>query len=997
MPNDKNRLYTNDDLNKDSKDIAKRRTSPQFSRFTTATSTSLAALSLNPPSPAVQIESNPQIGIPINDSYGSLGLITQIIPLNVYGSSYSIITVTDDITFAFEGIPKGRHIEFTLDILIDKEELPLPIINLTENNLLNPPTLPPLENGTRLILHFEGVNDATGLRFVYLGGTVLGSGLVFPINYPEHNGGTLQNITQILDFADANRHSRKYSLEGDVTFAFDNPPTDKTATVFIQVVQDAIGGHTVSFPPGTINKDVVEGGIKEGANESTIVKIVYFFGVFYAYLEGVGSSGGLNVDLSNLAEANAIPFDLNINLKNINKVNNLNFVGTTSEITGLRALRFIATEENPINIFSASGDITIKTQNTIRFSFSGGLLFEMSELDNEFTGPNITLSGTIAAEFALINKSLLLNSGNFSPLFQNGEIKLVTDDDDVENVWIYSGDRDRNVSEFLKNDFSNLVPIPRFPEMTNLHMNHNSILEVGGIDFDTAGTLQGLNKIIFDIFDYEIFRNVNNLRYRTVNNHQFYFGVDLGWDMSETLLEGRDITLSRALNANNVIINDFILFNSTITGLPSDDGEIKLIYDSVADVSNLWLVSGGIRKNVSEFAKNDFSNLVPIPRFPEMTNLHMNHNSILEVGGIDFDTAGTLQGLNKIIFDLFAYEIFRDGTALRYRAVNFHEFAFGFNVVWEMSELLLSGPKILLEDSLQISAQGLQPVVDGQIRVVAGAVGLDVFIHSGGIPRNVSDFITASAIDQDLIPTPTVTRNLGSFTAAWNDIYAETLRIFSGGSIVPTLNNILATSLGMIFNTPEGNRFNFRVNNNTICDISTNRIRFIDGNNVLGVISVLPDISMRIITENVNDVLEMYNGIVSTNPTLTIENSKTTFRGSPSVTTPYRIEVIQNNTTPGTGRTIGNLLFMAENNVSQDTTYGAISVDSVNVNNGSEDGRLNLGVISNGVPVNGIRIEGDTRDMPKLGFFGNQAISQPFVSGSLENLISVLRSLGLIR
>ena len=448
MPNDKNRLYTNDDLNKDSKDIAKRRTSSQFSRFTTATSTSLAALSLNPPSPAVQIESNPQIGVPINDSYGSLGLITQIIPLNVYGSSYSIITVTDDISFAFQGIPKGRHIEFTLDILIDKEELPLPIINLTGNNILNPPTLPPLENGMRLVLHFEGVNDATGLRFVYIGGTISGEGgLVFPINYPEKDAVRIGAITLVLDFADTDRHSSKYTITDNISFVFTNPPANKTATVFIEIVQDETGEHSVLFLNEMVNREEVEAGIKLGANETTIVRVVWLYGVFYGYIEG---GGGLNADLSNLAQANAIPFDLNVNFKGINNVNTINFINNTAEITGLRALRFIATEENPINLFTAPNTLTIKTVDSLRFSFSGGLLFEMSEVENSLIGPNITLSGTINAGLAIIQKSLLLNAAeNYSPVFADGEIKLLTDRDDVRNVWIYSGERDRNVSDFI--------------------------------------------------------------------------------------------------------------------------------------------------------------------------------------------------------------------------------------------------------------------------------------------------------------------------------------------------------------------------------------------------------------------------------------------------------------------------------------------------------------------------------------------------------------------
>ena len=1023
MPNDKNRLYTNDDLNKDSKDIAKRRTSPQFSRFTTATSTSLAALSLNPPSPAVQIESNPQIGIPINDSYGSLGLITQIIPLNVYGSSYSIITVTDDVTFAFEGIPKGRHIEFTLDILIDKEELPLPIINLTENNLLNPPTLPPLENGTRLILHFEGVNDSTGLRFVYLGGTVLGSGLVFPINYPEHDGGTLQNITQILDFADANRHSRKYSLEGDVTFAFDNPPTDKTATVFIQVVQDAIGGHTVSFPPGTINKDVVEGGIKEGANESTIVKIVYFFGVFYAYLESVGG-GGLNVDLSNLAEANAIPFDLNINLKSINNVDTINFINNRAEITGLRALRFIATEENPINLFTAPNTLTIKTVDSLRFSFAAGLLFEMSNIGNVLSGPNILLSGFMRADNAIIEYALHFNANDLTPPMNNGEIKRVEED-----LLVFTGNREVNLTNVLDRDLSNVSPINQFPEMVNLHMNHNRILEVGGVDFDTAGILQGLNKIIFDQFAYEIFRDGTALRYRAENFHRFYFDFNLVWEMNETVFSGPNIILSGSLALNPSLIQ------------PIADGQIS-VQNAVVG-SDVFIHSGTRVRNVSEFLDRDLSNISPTNQFPAMTNLHMNHNQILEVGGIDFDTAGTLQGLDTITFDGFQHQIFKNVNNLRYRTDNKHQFYFDFNLGWDMSEFLLEGRDIVLSGSMIADNEVLNfslrfvdsdlthPNENGQIKRVQD----NLFVYSGDKLINLSDFKTLVAgdnitfnetlsqitinaeggggggantslsnlvglsINQPLRPDPDMNLDIGQPFNPWDSIFAKKYQIFQGGGITSSNNMIASNNFGMIFNTPGPSDFKFLFGGSARFSMGNNTFKFlnVDVDNPTAIIKVTQP-TMEIRTRTENDRLEVYLGMDAIEmPTQTIEYYRTTFRGKRDDSQAYDIQIIQNSDFPQDDRTIGNIYFWAKNSSRIDTVFAQISATSSDVTGGTEDGLLQLGVVSDGIIAGGINIEGGGGGGARLGFFGRNAISQPQVSGSLANLIDTLVNLGLVR
>ena len=172
MPDDKTHLYTKEDQQRDIKNTAKRKEAAQFAGFSTAGSTVANLSTLIQPPPTIQAEYNPNIGDPINDTYGSIGNVSQIISLNVYGSNYSIMKITGDVTFAFVGIPQGRHIEFSLDIMIDKESEPWPVIMLPQ--LTNPISLPELTNGTRLILKFVGVHDSSSTRFTYIGGTIGG-------------------------------------------------------------------------------------------------------------------------------------------------------------------------------------------------------------------------------------------------------------------------------------------------------------------------------------------------------------------------------------------------------------------------------------------------------------------------------------------------------------------------------------------------------------------------------------------------------------------------------------------------------------------------------------------------------------------------------------------------------------------------------------------------------------------------------------------------------
>lgn len=112
-----------------------------------------------------------------------------------------------------------------------------------------------------------------------------GSGITFPIDFPEDDRGAVGASTQDILFTDADRHSVKMTVSGDVDLSFSSPPSNETAYTNIIIVQDGTGGHTVTVPVGTINKDIVDAGILTGPDEETGIVIKYAFGVFYAFLE----------------------------------------------------------------------------------------------------------------------------------------------------------------------------------------------------------------------------------------------------------------------------------------------------------------------------------------------------------------------------------------------------------------------------------------------------------------------------------------------------------------------------------------------------------------------------------------------------------------------------------------------------------------------------------------------------------------------------------------
>lgn len=298
------------------------------------------------------------------------------------------MSINGNVTFAFNKIPQGRHIAFSLDMLIATATPPT--ITL-DSRVINPPTLPTLTNGLRVVLKFEGVRDDTSTRFTYLGGTIDsggGTGISFPIDFPENNRGTVGASTQNIVFSASTRHSVKMTVSGDVNLAFISPPTNETAYTNIIILQDGTGGHTVTLPAGTINKDIVDAGILTDANEETGIVIKFAFGTFYAFLEtGNIVTGGAEGYKTIQDEGVSLTQQSTLNFigANVTAVNNAGQNRTDVTISGAFAL-------NDLTDVSTGG--AVSGQSLI---FNGSL----------WTSANVLLSNvTIDADKSFAGKSI---------------------------------------------------------------------------------------------------------------------------------------------------------------------------------------------------------------------------------------------------------------------------------------------------------------------------------------------------------------------------------------------------------------------------------------------------------------------------------------------------------------------------------------------------------------------------------------------------------------
>ena len=245
MGNEKNHLYSEHDEQKDRKNVNKRKEQQQFSRFSVALATSVNNATIEAVSPALQVETKPQIGFPYDDTKGDVAT-NQVLDFSTFGSQYTFYTATGDVVFTFTGLPTGRAIRFTIDILVDN----LAGVNLSFPQVTDPPELSG-NNGDRYVLTFVGVkrSDQDGqnppvetytlLSSVFTPttgptGTAVQGHIVKEVDDTVNNSNALTNDSELRFIAEPNK---VYFLELNTNF-------DSDTSADIKFGLDIPGGAT---------------------------------------------------------------------------------------------------------------------------------------------------------------------------------------------------------------------------------------------------------------------------------------------------------------------------------------------------------------------------------------------------------------------------------------------------------------------------------------------------------------------------------------------------------------------------------------------------------------------------------------------------------------------------------------------------------------------------------------------------------------------------------
>jgi hypothetical protein len=241
---------------------------------------------------------------------------------------------------------------------------------------------------------------------------------------------------------------------------------------------------------------------------------------------------------------------------------------------------------------------------------------------------------------------------------------------------------------------------------------------------------------------------------------------------------------------------------------------------------------------------------------------------------------------------------------------------------------------------------------------------------------------------------------LGTAGARFLDVNTVGVTLKNTGTKVPAANihEIVGQTSGMFFGVDDLTdefRFYF-AGQEHLTILQDGEIQFPqDGHEI-----VPQGTAFQMVTGNANDRFEVFNGTSASNASMVVEDFRTTWRTPTSDTQAYILQLIQNNNTPADFRTIVNIDMFAENSSSVDTIYARVSSSSQDITSGTEDGLLQLGVVSGGTLVSGIDIEGSSSGGANdalIGFFGETPVVQQNVaSDTLANLYTALRNLGLI-
>lgn len=255
-----------------------------------------------------------------------------------------------------------------------------------------------------------------GWRVVQGGGG--GSGVSFPITPPIHDYGSIGGGTQNLDLSLSNGHIHKFTLTGNETLTFSNPPaTGFQMTFEVEVLQDATGGRTLTWPASVVETVTID----SGANKLTIVSLrtndggtKYHAITLISGTTGGGGGGATTLDeltdvtITTAAIYNHLEYNGSqwVNVANILMAGNI-----TPTTSGTRTLGALTSTGYFANIYTGTLNLGDNVDNQTLLGVSTGIEYNVLTGDSHLFKVNGVSKFQVHGSANVTYQSILPNTG----------------------------------------------------------------------------------------------------------------------------------------------------------------------------------------------------------------------------------------------------------------------------------------------------------------------------------------------------------------------------------------------------------------------------------------------------------------------------------------------------------------------------------------------------------------------------------------------------------
>jgi len=826
--------------------------------------------------------------------------------LDIYGSSYNILIINGDVTFTFDKIPEGRHIEFTIDFVINTGTPPTILFPST---LLNPPTLPTLSNGTRVVLNFIGVIDETSTRFTFVGGTVAsGGGAEFfgPWTANHDAGGfTLDNLLSIGidDSAGAQKLSISGPLGVGARFSFvagDSVFFTENITDIIEIDSTGLKLLTHDITMGT-GGNIIAGGATEGMTN-------------IGHLDFIDNTATPAAAISLFSDGTDLFANTGGGVKNLSDIAS----GATRALDNLLAVA-INTSLLPVddavrNLGSASLHWRYVYEQVT--AFKGDVTLVTFGIGNRGIGVD-------AAEmwFNVV-------TGDHFTFYENGTDFVKLSVPTANTYEIFLGPDPFTAGETYRivlGENSGADGRISFTEGTG----NDLLITRGG-----SGTTQGVQinsgvRFLSDRIRYLKEIDMNSLDITQVDN--------IKGDGANTGVIGE---LTAGDGGFNYFVRSAIQWEA--------DAAVQITFDA----GGLSLLTNGASDDIDILAQGATSDVL----VTATALITINAGTIASIAGT---TQAVIQGSSAQLICAADFT-FSSGDL----DINQNKIRFDATTVPSdppATELLLFSDST---NSDHLSIRRIGSTVDLEAGGGASQTPITQDIDYDGF--DVKDISNIEFRDTTGAPPTNVGR-------IWQD--SSGLNIGSAST---------TEEIGFFLGSAEIIRFD-----------EDAEILFVDDNH-----SIIPqNTALEIILSSTSHEFRVQCGSSAANFNFIVEQERITQRTSTTITSASTLQLIQNNNTPADFRTIANIDLIAENSSSVDTIYARISASSQDVTNATEDGLLQLGVVSGGNLIAAIEMEGSSSGGANdalIGFFGETPVVQQQLDSNPSNteISTALRNLG---